>query len=79
MDFPCFFISDFPDDLRKSKFLIVQGNFVRLLMSYREIMFLKRLSGRCQVNKDLNNLTIPTSILLIWGIAGNKLKEQEQI
>jgi len=34
MDFPHFFTPDLADELRKSKFLIVQGNFVRLLMSY---------------------------------------------
>ncbi len=32
--FPHFFTPDFADELRKSGFLIVQGNFVRLLMSY---------------------------------------------
>ena len=50
MDFPHFFTPDLADELRKSKFLIVQGNFVRLLMSYPgapgqagEIMFFMSL------------------------------------
>jgi len=57
MDFLHFFTPDFPDELRKSKFLIVQGTFVELLMSYPgapgqagEIMFFQRLNGKCQVN-----------------------------
>ena len=33
-DFPHFFTPYFPDEPRKSKFLIVQGTFVGLLMSY---------------------------------------------
>ena len=32
-DFPHFFTSDFPDELRKSKLLIVKGTFVKLLVS----------------------------------------------
>jgi len=49
-DFPHFFTPDFPDELRKSKFLIVKGTFVKLLMSYREIVFFKRLNGKCQID-----------------------------
>ncbi|GAG50041.1 unnamed protein product, partial [marine sediment metagenome] len=49
MDFPHFFTPDFPDELRKSKFLIVKGTFIRLLMSYGEIMFFKRVNGESQI------------------------------
>jgi hypothetical protein len=33
MDFLHFFTPDFPDELGKSKFLIVKGTFVKLLAS----------------------------------------------
>ncbi len=40
---------DLADELRKSKFLIVQGNFVRLLKSYGEIMFFKGVNGKSRL------------------------------
>ena len=51
-DFPHFFTPDFPDELRKSKFLIVKGTFVSSLMSYGEIMFFKRVNVKCQFEGD---------------------------
>jgi len=50
-DFPHFFTPDLADEVRKSEFLIVKGTFVRLLMSYGEIMFCNRLNGKCQIKK----------------------------
>ena len=41
--------ADFPDEARNRKFLTVQGTFVRLLVSYREIMFFKRVNVKCQI------------------------------
>ena len=45
--------------LREGKFLIVQGNFVRLLMLYGEIIFFRRLSGKCQINRRVIDALVP--------------------
>ncbi len=53
-----YLVQDLADELRKSKILIVQVDFIRLLMSYpgmpgtgrRKIMFPKQLNGESQLD-----------------------------
>ena len=48
-DFPHFFTPDFPDELQKSKFLIVQDNFSKFIDVVQINYVFKRVNGKSQI------------------------------